>query len=56
MTLLVSLFVLLTNGYKDMVRGMTDFYGRYALIVGYAYVSLIFILYGILRRFQVIED
>ncbi len=56
MTLLVSLFVLLTNGYKSMMSGMTDFYGRYSLIVGYCYVSLIFILYGTLRRCQIIEN
>lgn len=56
MTLLVSLFALITNGYESMMREMTAFYGRYSLIVGYLYVGLIFILYGILRRFRIIGD
>ncbi len=56
MTLLVSLFALITNGYQSMMREMTAYYGRYSLLVGYFYVGLIFILYGMFRRFRIIGD
>jgi len=50
MTLLVSLFLLIAGSGSHSVSGMSLFYARYCMIVGYCYVSLIFLLLWIFRR------
>lgn len=55
MTLLISVFILLAGGEGNKIEGLI-FYGRYALMVGYFYVALIFILFSTLRHYRVVED
>ena len=50
MTLLVSLFLLIAGSGSHSVLGMSLFYARYCMVVGYLYVFLIFLFLRILRR------
>jgi hypothetical protein len=56
MALLVSLFILIAGSGSHDVSGMSLFYARYCFVVGYFYVSLIFLLLWILRRIHLIQQ
>jgi hypothetical protein len=56
MALLIALFILIAGSGSHSVIGISLFYARYCLVIGYCYVVLIFLLLLVLQRIRLVRE